>query len=170
MTVMKLRKLGFAIFAALSLQATRIGAQEQPRPATTTVTTTVNTTNTITDVSNFVGDVASPIRARSHEMDFGGSDPSLQESATGLSEGRGKKKKKKKKKKIKNPSMNMLIGGSMMAAFVVIFMFVNMITVTLGKALFFTFIAKFLISVNWKSSESSSKKKSTHNDITVVMT
>ncbi|XP_016659268.1 uncharacterized protein LOC107883562 [Acyrthosiphon pisum] len=168
MTVMKSRELGFAIFAALSLQATRTGcAEEQPRPAATTTNTTVNTT-----ISDFVGDVPSPIRARSREMDFGGPDPSLQESATGLSEGRGKKKKKKKKKKIKikNPSMNMLIGGSMMAAFVVIFTFVNMITVTLGKALFFTFIAKFLISVNWKSSESSSKKKSTRNDITVVMT
>jgi len=63
-----------------------------------------------------------------------------------------------------------MIGGSMMAAFVVIFTFLNMITVTLGKALFFTFIAKFLISVNWKSSESSAKKKSFHKDITVVMT
>lgn len=84
--------------------------------------------------------------------------------------GRGKKKRKKKKtKKIKKPSMNLLIGGSMMAAFVVIFTFLNMITVTLGKALFFTFIAKFLISVNWKSSESSSKNKSSHKDITVVM-
>lgn len=65
--------------------------------------------------------------------------------------------------------MNIMVGGSIMAAFVVIFMFLNMITVTLGKALLFTFIAKFLVSVNWKSSEST-KKKSSHNDITVLMT
>jgi hypothetical protein len=66
--------------------------------------------------------------------------------------------------------MNMMVGGSIMATFVVIFIFLNMITVTLGKALLFTFIAKFLISVNWKSSESSSKKKPSRNDITVLMT
>jgi len=92
--------LGFAIFAALSLQqATRTGAQEQPRPATainttatnttvTTIDTAVDTTNTVAGVSYLVGYAASPIRARSHEMDFGGPDPSPQESATaGLSEG-----------------------------------------------------------------------------------
>lgn len=65
--------------------------------------------------------------------------------------------------------MNLMVGGSIMAAFVVIFMFLNMITVTIGKALLFTFIAKFLVSVNWKSSESS-KKKPSRNDITVLMT
>jgi len=85
---MKSRKFGFAIFAALSLQATRTGAQEQPRPAAiTTNNTTVDTTNPVADFSYLIGDVPSPIRGRSHEMDFGGPDPSLQEPTTGLSEG-----------------------------------------------------------------------------------
>jgi hypothetical protein len=61
-----------------------------------------------------------------------------------------------------------MLGGGMMTAFVVLFMFLNMITVTLGKAFLFTFIAKFLVSVNWKHSGSSSKKSS-HKDITIVM-
>lgn len=94
---MKSRKLGFAIFAALSLQTTSSKALEQLRPATTvhtstnttftTINTTTYTSNNIAEVSYFVGDMASPIRAISHEMNFGGSDPSLDESATGLSEG-----------------------------------------------------------------------------------
>lgn len=65
--------------------------------------------------------------------------------------------------------MNMMVGGSVMAAFVVIFVLLNTITVTLGKALLFTFIAKFLVSVNWVSSGSSSNTKSNHKDVTVVM-
>lgn len=69
---------------------------------------------------------------------------------------------------MKNTSMNMMLGGSMMTAFVVLFMFLNMITVTLGKAFLFTFIAKFLVSVNWKHSGSSTKKYS-RKDVTVVM-
>lgn len=64
--------------------------------------------------------------------------------------------------------MNMIFGGGMMAVFVMVFMFLNMITVTLGKAFLFTFITKFLVSVNWKSS--SSKEKSSNKDVTVVMT
>lgn len=66
--------------------------------------------------------------------------------------------------------MNMMVGASMMTGFVVIIMFISMITMTLGKAFLFTFIAKFLISVNWKGSSSSSSKKNTaHKDLTVLM-
>lgn len=70
---------------------------------------------------------------------------------------------------MKNTSMNMMVGGSVMAAFVVIFMFLNIITVTLGKAFLFTFIAKFLVSVNWISTGSSTKKKTSHKEVTVLM-
>jgi len=94
---MEPRKLGVLIFVALYLQATRTGAQEQPRTATTNTTaqptitttkTTVDTTNnTIVNGSYSVGDVTSLIRARSQEMTVGGLDLSLQESLTDLSEG-----------------------------------------------------------------------------------
>ncbi|XP_026814458.1 uncharacterized protein LOC113554703 [Rhopalosiphum maidis] len=164
MTVMKSRILSFVIFVALSLQATHVNAQDLPCLTCPKVTTAINTINTITDVSYFFRDNASLSRTGPQNIAAGSLDP-FQESKASLPEGRGKKKKK-----IKNNSMNMMVGGSIMATFVVIFIFLNMITVTLGKALLFTFIAKFLISVNWKSSESSSKKKPSHNDITVLMT
>jgi len=65
--------------------------------------------------------------------------------------------------------MNMMVGGSVMAAFVVISTFLHTITVTLVKAFLFTFIAKFLVSANWISSGPSPKKKSSRKDVTVVM-
>ncbi|KAF0767256.1 Uncharacterized protein FWK35_00010232 [Aphis craccivora] len=165
---MKSWKLCLVIFVALSLQTTRGNVQSLPCLACTNATNNINTTNinitnTVDNVSYFLGDDTSLRRLGTQEIVDGILD-SLQESKADLTEGRGKKKKK-----IKNSSMNIMVGGSIMAAFVVIFMFLNMITVTLGKALLFTFIAKFLVSVNWKSSEST-KKKSSHNDITVLMT
>ncbi|XP_060840065.1 uncharacterized protein LOC132921207 [Rhopalosiphum padi] len=163
MTVMKSRILSFVMFVALSLQATHVNAQDLPCLTCPKVATAINTINTITDVSDFF-DNASLSRTGPKKIATGILD-SFKESKASLPEGRGKKKKK-----IKNSSMNMMVGGSIMATFVVIFIFLNMITVTLGKALLFTFIAKFLISVNWKSSESSSKKKPSRNDITVLMT
>ncbi|XP_050066745.1 uncharacterized protein LOC126555863 [Aphis gossypii] len=167
---MKLWKLFFAIFVALSLQTTRGNVQGLPcltcPNATNTINKTkINITNTVDNVSYFFGNDTYQSQLGTREIAVGSLD-SLRESKADLSEGRGKKKKKKK---IKNSSMNIMVGGSIMAAFVVIFMFLNMITATLGKALLFTFIAKFLVSVNWKSSESS-KKKPSHNDITVLMT
>lgn len=61
--------------------------------------------------------------------------------------------------------MNMMVGGSVMAAFVVLSTFLNTITVTLVNAFVFTFIAKFLVFANWMSSE----KKSDRKDVTVVL-
>lgn len=67
--------------------------------------------------------------------------------------------------------MNMMVGGSVMAALVVIIMFLNSITVTLGKAFLFMFLAKFLAIVNLlpSSSSSSSEKKPGRKDVTVVL-
>lgn len=64
-----------------------------------------------------------------------------------------------------------MLGGSAMAALVVIIMFLNTITVTLGKAFLFMFIAKFLVAVNWlpSGSSSSSEKKPGRKDVTVVL-
>lgn len=56
-----------------------------------------------------------------------------------------------------------------MTMFVMTFMYLNLITVTLGKAFLFTFISKFLVSVNWKSS-SSYKEKSSDKEVTVITT
>ncbi|XP_025203101.1 uncharacterized protein LOC112600144 [Melanaphis sacchari] len=163
-TVMKSRKLSFAIFVALSLQTIRVDTQNLPCSVCPKAISAININNTITDINKIFNDDTSLSQEQQQEIAAGSLDP-FQDSKSGLPEGRGKKKKK-----IKKSSMNMMLGGSIMATFVVIFFFLNMITVTLGKALFFTFIAKFLVSVNWKSSEPSSKKKSSHNEITVLMT
>lgn len=64
--------------------------------------------------------------------------------------------------------MQMIFGSSLMAALVLIVMFMKIITVTLGKTFFFTFIAKLLISMSWNQS-SSSKKEISHRDVTILM-
>lgn len=61
-----------------------------------------------------------------------------------------------------------MIGGSMMAALVMIFMFFNVITVTVGKSFLFTFITKLLVLVNWIQSSSHSKKTTSHNGVTIL--
>lgn len=75
--------------------------------------------------------------------------------------GRGKKKEKAK-------NTYMMIGGSMMAALVMIFMFFNVITVTVGKSFLFTFITKLLVLVNWIQSSSHPKKTTSHNGVTIL--
>lgn len=65
--------------------------------------------------------------------------------------------------------MNMMIGGSVMIGFLKIFIILNMITVILGKAFLFTFIAKFLVLVNLVSSSSPPKKNTSRKDVTVLM-
>lgn len=51
-----------------------------------------------------------------------------------------------------------MIGGSVVAASVVLFAILNAITTALVKAFVFTFIAKFLVSANWRPSGHGSKE------------
>jgi len=88
---MKLWKLFFAIFVALSLQTTRGNVQGLPCSACPNATNTINTTkinitNTVDNVSYFFGDDTSLSRLGTQELAVGSLD-SLQGSKADLTEG-----------------------------------------------------------------------------------